>query len=263
MSGTPHTAFPHHCDGPLDHGTLLWIGDRRSTAFRPVYEFCDSRVAQIAYRPDLSSAVARPAQAVRTILYCRENDSAVDEALFQSLRQLHPDADVNLLTGPLCAGSRPAPGLLLAAPAIDWHQWESQLPQSLRHCGSGKLSPRRVNSVAVVAANYANATALLEIAGSGQATAIWCRPDQLGTLVNVDELWWDDSATDRQHWPNLFRRLGHHVADHVWITNDLSPASRQSALDAGVNSVIKKPGDFTILLDRVAGTSIQSSRRAA
>ncbi|WP_182868038.1 hypothetical protein [Stieleria mannarensis] len=249
--------------GAMDHGTLLWIGDRDADAFSDAYDFCESHVSQLAYRVDLNTALLRPASAVRTILCCRDNDSAESIELFQTLCRLHADAKAFLLLGPLCAGARPAPSDLFDVPTITWHQWESFLPGYLRRCGWANQPSAAPESIAVVASSYANASALLSIASSGRASAVWCRPDQLATLRHFDEVWWDDSATQGESWEDLMNRLADPDCQHVWISGNVTPKTKFAARGAGVDLVIAKPGDFTLLIDRVAGGSGIQQRRAA
>ena len=250
-------------EGAIEHGTLLWIGDRESSAYQDAYEFCESHVSQLAYRQDLKSALLRPATSVRTIVCCRDNDSAESIELFQMLCRLHADAKAILLLGPLCAGSRPSPGAVFDVPTISWNQWESFLPAYLRRCGWANQPTLRPQSIAVVASSYANASALLTIASSHRSTTVWCRPSQLSRLRNFDEVWWDDSATEGASWKDLMSRLVEPPLESVWISGNVTPNSKRAAIDAGVNLVIAKPGDFSLLIDRLAGAQANHRRRAA
>lgn len=251
------------CEGVLDHGTLLWVGDRDEPAFREAYDFCEAHVAQLAYRRDLNSALHRPSTSVRTILCCRNNDSAESREWFHMLCRLHRDAKAFLLLGPLCAGARPSPSDLFGVPTIAWHQWESVLPGYLRRCGWANRPAERPESIAVVASSSANASALLSIASCGDATSLWCRPDQRSRLRNFDQVWWDDSATLGRSWTELMSQLCESPKQHVWISSDVTPRSKQAALAAGCELVIAKPGDFSLLIDRAAGANLHRSRRAA
>lgn len=254
--------FVDHGSG-TESGTFLWVGDRDSDAFCDAYDFCESHVSQLAYRKDLTAALGRAASAVRTILYCRENDSSESLEQFQRLCRQHADAKAILLLGPLCAGSRPSPGELFVVPTIAWHEWESFLPAYLRRCGWANEPVERASSIAVVASSYANASALLTIASSGKASALWCRPDQLASLRRFDEIWWDDSATEGHSWDELQGHLRHEPRESVWISSNVTPRSKAAAIDAGVSLVIAKPGDFSLLIRRVAGEGGFQQRRAA
>jgi hypothetical protein len=247
----------------IDHGTLLWIGDRDSIPFRDAYDFCEACVSQLAYRSDLDAAIDRPASSVRTILCCRENDSTETIERFQRVCGLYRDAKAILLLGPLCAGARPSAGELFDAPAFHWHQWESFLPAYLRRCGWANRPVWRPQSIAIVAASHSNASALLTIASSGQASAVWCRPEQLGSLHHFDEIWWDDSATIGHSWADLLGRLSDPPPRSVWISNHVTPGEKKSALAAGIELVIVKPGDFSLLIGRVAAADSLQGRQAA
>lgn len=251
----------------IDHGTLLWIGDRDSAVFCDAYDFCDTHVAQLAYRPELSTAILRPATTVRTIVCCRDNDSSQAITDFQTICQQHAEARAFLLLGPLCAGSRPSPADLFDAPAVRWHEWESVLPGYLRRCGWANQPVDRPGSIAVVASSFANASALLTIAAAGQSSTVWCRPDQIATLGDFDEIWWDDSATRGRSWDDLFNRLQAPATANVWVSGDVTPRSKRIAIEAGVSLVIAKPGDYSLLIERVAGQGagpgVDQERRAA
>jgi hypothetical protein len=247
----------------IDYGTLLWVGDRDSEVYRDAYRFCDSHVSQLAHRPDLRTAITRPSSAVRTIVCCRENDSAEALDLFRMICRLHDQANAFLLLGPLCAGSRPSPSETFEVPSIRWHEWESLLPAHLRRCGWANQSVERPQSIAVVASSYANASALLAIAASGQASAVWSRPHQLSSLRCFDEIWWDDSSTSGADWAELLNRQCLMHSRHIWVSGDLTPQSKRAAIDAGVGLVIAKPGDFSLLIDRVTNQSLDHERRAA
>lgn len=257
----PFRSGEHH--GGAGQGTLLWIGDRQSLTVRDAYSFCDANVSQLAYREDLESAMQRRATDVGVILLYRMNDSGRDRESFQRLCRQHPQATAALLLGPLCAGSRPSPADRFETPALYWHQWESKLPPLLLRCGLIRCQQPTPRSIAVVAQSYASASALLTIAGRGGIPSLWCRPDQLGALQNVDEIWWDDSATARTHWRCLLAHPNCQHRRHIWITNSVSPEQRQRAFDHGIEQVIVKPGDYTALLDRIPTTLVTQERSAA
>ena len=254
--------FSDH-ENAVDHGTLVWIGDRDSSSYRDAYRFCDAHVSQLAHRPDLQAAITRPSTAVRTILCCRDNDSSESIDLFGDVCRLHGDAKAILLLGPLCAGSRPSPSDLFDVPSINWHEWESFLPRYLRRCGWAKQPSQRPQSIAIVASSYSNASALMTIASSGLASATWCRPDQLASLRHFEEIWWDDSSTTGRGWDHLMGRLREPSRTNVWVSGNVTPRSKRTAHDAGVDLVIAKPGDFSLLIDRVACENAQRGRHAA
>lgn len=250
-------------DTTSNHGTLMWIGDRDSITFRDAYAFCDRHVSQLAYRENLQSAIERVATSVRTMIYCRDNDSAHSAEHFRQARELYTDAKSILLLGPLCAGARPSASDLFQVPSVIWHQWESVLPAYLRRCGWANRPASPPNSIAVVAASYTKASALLAIASSGGASTIWCRPNQVAVLRQFDEVWWDDSATASEDWSQLLGRHFDDATDHVWISGHLTPNSKQRAIESGMELVITKPGDLSLLINRVTGQRIHQDRHAA
>lgn len=244
-------------------GTLVWIGNRESQYFRDAYAFCESHTSQIAYRANLSEAIERPSTGVSTIICCRENDSIVDHAHYLQLCQKHSSAQALLLMGPLCAGQRPHPSERLQTPAIYWHEWETCLPSQLIRCGLERQSVRRSGSVAVIASSYANASALLTVADDSEVTSAWYRPNQLSTVCNVDQYWWDDSATQTGSWTSRLKRCRNHQAEHFWFAGLLTPTEKRRAVEAGVGLVIPKPGDLTPLYERTRLTLAIGTRRAA
>jgi len=249
--------------GRAGQGTLLWIGDREATVYRDAYTYCDANVSQLAYRRTVGAAIERPATDLTTMILCRDNDSARDVDAFDALCRRHPTADAVLLVGPLCAGSRPAPSSRFGVPAIAWHQWRSKLTVRLDRCGLLRKHQAGPRSVAIIADRYDNASALLTIAESGGATAFWCRPQQLRTLRAIDEFWWDDSATLGKSWNRLLDRPGCRDARHVWISNCLMPQQKRAAVEAGIDEVIAKPGDYSRLLDRILPLAANRERTAA
>ncbi|KAA5545519.1 hypothetical protein FYK55_07705 [Roseiconus nitratireducens] len=244
-------------------GTLLWIGPRKGNRFRPAYDFCDSHAAQLAYRTDLDAAARRPAAGVNSIVLCLEHDSARLRRPFTQLRHKYPRAETALLMGPLCAGQRPHPSEVLGTPGIYWHEWETFLPSLLVRCGLIPRMRRAARGVLIVASRRANASALLAIAGSGTVPAMSCRPEQIRTVRNVQQVWWDDSATSRGGWEDRLRGSGHGDAEHVWIVGGVTPEQRAQALNAGVHQVIAKPGDFSPLLGRLRSLALEQRQSAA
>ncbi|MEM0926201.1 MAG: hypothetical protein AAGJ83_09225 [Planctomycetota bacterium] len=244
-------------------GTLLWVGDRDAAEFRDAYDFCEAVVAQLAFRPNMTDAIRRPASAVRTLMLCLEHDTPLHREAFNALCERYPESKPLLLTGPLCAGSRPTPSQLYGCDAIRWDAWESELPAYLRRCGWANQPRPRSSSIGIVASQAENAKALMVLASTGSIPVVWCRPDQLARVQNIEEYWWDDSATEGSSWEELLSRVSDARAAHVWVTGQLTPERRQNALDAGVEAVIAKPHEFPRLLKRLDSASRDPIRRAA
>ncbi len=244
-------------------GRIAGRSDREAPVYRDAYRFCDAHATQLAYRNTIEAATARPATDVKAIVFCRDNDSARHVDAFQSLRRRHTAAAATLLLGPLCGGSRPSPASLFDAPAIDWHEWESRLPGLLQRCGVLIATPPAPRSVAIVAECSAMASALLVIAGAGETVAVCCRPDQIGGLRGIEEFWWDDSATHEKNWTRLLDHPACRSSRHLWISHPVSPQQKQAAVEAGVDQVILKPGDYSRLLDRNLPGAANRERTAA
>jgi hypothetical protein len=249
--------------GRAGQGTLLWIGDRDAPPYRDAYRYCDLHATQLANRATIDAAIERPATDVQAIVFCRDNDSTRHVDAFQSLRRRHAAAEAALLLGPLCAGSRPSPSSLFDAAAMYWHEWESRLPALLQRCGLVMAESPAPRSIAVVSESYATASALLAIAGTDKTVAVWCRPDQLGTVRGIDEFWWDDSATRGTNWSDLLDHPACRSGRHLWICNSVTPQRKQAAVEAGISEVIAKPGDYSSLLDRVFPKADTRERTAA
>ena len=252
----------HQCESN-ELGTLLWIGDRTAPEFCDAYDFCESHVSQLAYRRSMKEALDRPASSVLTTICCLINDSAETLTSLRQINYVYHASKPVLLTGPLCAGARPSPAEQLNVTLIRWHEWESQLPAYLRRCGWAARQSTISTGIAIVSRSRDSASALLTLAKAAGKVAAWVSPDQLSTLAGIDEIWWDDSATEGQTWLSLFDRLNSQPSSHVWITNFVTPATRQAAISAGIDLVIVKPGDYSLLLNRSQAGDNTLGRRAA
>ena len=83
-------------------GTLLWIGDRHSPEFQAPFRFCESSVAQLALRSDLTDAIQRGATAVRRIVIANRSRQPIDVAAMSEIKHRYADAEVMRLLGTLC-----------------------------------------------------------------------------------------------------------------------------------------------------------------
>ncbi|MEL6105307.1 MAG: hypothetical protein AAFU85_04690 [Planctomycetota bacterium] len=229
-------------------GTLLWVGDRKSEAFRDAFEFCEAVSSQLAFRADIQEALYRPAACVRAIIWCRTNDSGRDQSSFSRLQAAYNDAVSLLLLGPLCAGQRPSPAARLEVQSCAWSEWESPLPSLLSRCGLRSPESATRRDVLIASRSRDNARALAELASTAGCHAVCCRPDAMRCSTRVDEVWWDDSATGRApDWRGLIEDNPHPHARHAWITSFLTPVQRRRAIERGVSIVLPKPGDLSPL----------------
>jgi len=253
LSSTTQPALAVGASGNrTDPGTLLWIGGRDSRYFQQAYGYSESQVAQIAYRSNIAEALSRPATGVKTIACCRDNDSIAEHSDYLDLRQIHSHAEAFLLLGPLCAGQRPHPSEQFSTAAFYWHEWENYLPSQLVRCGLMPVDTLGPTSIAVISSRYDNASSLLAIASVDDTPAIWCSGDRVASLQNIDQYWWDDTATRQGDWPSRLAKCQNPDAEHVWITGLLTHQEKTRAVDAGVGLVVAKPGDLTVLIDRAS-----------
>ncbi len=243
---------------PAVPGTLLWVGDRTLDELFETYRFCETRVAQLALRRDLSDAVRRPAAAVRRILVTRTTREPLDGSLLRELTQTYPAASVLQLLGPLCGGEVTGRDRTSDCHRIHWHQANQFVPQWLAACGGGAAESAEplAGSVAVVAATATIAEPLMDLAASAGVVAVWCRHPDSFRLRNVDSVWWDDSVTgtmDRDAWHQRMMSLGTRGAKrpgrHAWLVNAPNIEHCRTAYAAGVERILTKPACIEPLLE--------------
>ena len=266
LPGISNAFVESHSEPDDSIGTLLWIGDRSLSIYSDAFQFCETGVAQIAFRQDLRSALERPALGVQLILWCVVNDSVADQSRFRKLKKLHSQANALLLLGPLCAGQRPHPSTIHSAPAIYWHEWEAWLPDQLIRCGFRPPDPKRPKFVAIVSSSAENAGALMQVASGAKIPSVWCLPDQLRRVSGVDQVWWDDSVVNSGNVASLRDRIvagGHRRAEHIWLAGNLTPQMKRIALENGVSRVVGKPGQVSQLVTPVGQAHRVFSRDAA
>ncbi len=245
-------------------GTLMWVGARDTTELRPIFQFCQEHVSQIAVRRDLPDARRRGADHVRCILLARHDRSPVDDAMLDKLTAQHPYANTVELLGPLCTGQAPCTGQALCqgtpptkAPItrIAWHRWNQSIPGMLASCGVAETNSLPVaHSVAVVAATMSDADPLMDVAVSNGAAAVWCRRPNAQLARNVDAVWWDDSVatpTSQTQWHHRIKSAFRNAAaapTHVWMTNQPQADQIAAAERGGVHVVLSKPLEIKSLL---------------
>ena len=244
-------------DQKLDHGTLLWIGGRGQREFHAAYEYCEARAAQIAYRPNLQSAIDRSARGVRLIVLCRQNDSSEAQHSMRKILRRHRTAQAVAIRGPLdiASGRRPywnpqAPLLTewTDLPTVEFHQWSLELPPMLRSCGWEEKPAEPASSIAVISADTMTQQTLLSVAALHRVPTAAFRSVEQARLDRFDQIWWDESATTGKPWEQLLAALPSAQHRHVWITSDQSLDRHQLAQAAGVDGIVIKPGSFSRLL---------------
>ena len=259
-----------------DLGTLVWIGDQDEPEFQEAFQYCVSRVAQVALRSNLQDAICRPAACVRYVLLARTTRRPIDERLMNRLVALYPQASVISLLGTLCEGMRLADDCPVARDEsrLYWHRWNQILPQWLGGC-SGEEDPAADHrgSVAVLASTFREGEPLLELAQSAGSTAVWCRGADAWRVRNVDLVWWDDSVappTSSRHWRRRLEAFGdgQRQTRHAWIANSPRYHQQRQAIDGGIELIVSKPNRVGCLLamltqqhhvERVGGIGLKAA----
>jgi hypothetical protein len=256
-------------------GTLMWIGDPALPEFQDAFHYCVANVAQLAIRKNFDDAQRQPAANVYRILVVQLTQQAVDGEGFGQLTDLYPDALSMSLVGTLCEGMGAPSGSSHRLKRHAWHRWNQLLPSWLGVTGEAteSVKPAR-SSVAVVTATYAAAEALMDLAESAGATAIWCRGADTHRVRNVDVVWWDDSVakpTSSRQWREriaAFASAGRNL-QHAWIVQTPRLDERREAINGGIDVVVSKPHLIDCLLETLqtpeSTSTVQSSpiRRAA
>lgn len=256
-------------------GTLIWIGNPSLPEFQDAFQFCVANVAQLAIRKNLDEAIRQPAANVDRILLTQTTQQPLDEKRWNRLTELYPEASAIHLVGTLCEGMRMPAGSSRDLKPHPWHRWNQLLPGWLGvTVDSGEAVKPARSSVAVVTATYAAAEALMDLAESAGATAIWCRGADTHRVRNVDVVWWDDSVakpTSSNQWReriSAFASAGRNPR-HAWIVNSPRLDERREATTGGIDWVVSKPQLIDCLLEtlqvRDSAATVQTSqpRRAA
>lgn len=255
-------------------GTLMWIGNPTSPEFHDAFQYCVANVAQLAIRKDLEDALRQPAANVFRILITQSTQRPVDDLRLEQLTSQYPDARALSLVGSLGEGMRLSTGAGNQLPRHAWHRWNQLLPGWLgvSSDASEPNTPVRC-SVAVVTATYATAEALMDLAESAGATAVWCRGADTHRVRNVDVVWWDDSVarpTSSRQWRErlaAFTSPGRSPR-HAWIVQTPRLDERREAMNAGIDLVVSKPHLVDCLLETLqsletVANSTDHIRRAA
>ena len=234
-------------------GTLMWVGDRDTTELRPIFQFCQERVSQIAVRRDLPDARRRGADHVRCILLARPDRSPIDDAMLDKLTAQHPYANTVELLGSLCTGQTSPTKVPITR--IAWHRWNQSIPGMLASCGVAETnSLPHAHSVAVVAATLSDADPLMDLAVANGAAAVWCRQPNGMLARNLDAVWWDDSVAtpaSQTQWDHRIKSAAGNAGakpTQVWMTNHPQADQIAAAERAGVHVVLSKPLEISSLV---------------
>lgn len=243
-------------------GTLMWIGESTSPEFNQAYQHCLTHVAQLALRLNFDDALCRPAAGVRCILVAQTTRHQLHRRCLEMLREAYPQASFLNLQGTLCEGMHRLPEPAFGPNRHYWHRWNQVLPEWLGSCGvanhdSQPLSQIGVRSVAVLTSTFAAGEALMDLAESAGATAVWCRQPETHRVRNVDTVWWDDSVAgpaSRQVWRERIAAFGSasEPRQHAWIVNAPRLEEQREAIRGGIDVVVSKPHRINCLADMLA-----------
>ena len=254
----------HSVREPDTPGTLLWIGQRGSAEFRDAFEHCQTSAAQIAIRPDLEDTFLRPAASVKAIVITRQTTQQYRDADLRGLARFYPEATIIQLLGSLCGGERPRSTDVFGKKTVYWHQWNQYLPQWLSACGvKSAVKSQATSSILIVANQHSSAEPLMDLASSAGLPTVWCKRPNVRYARNLSAVWWDDSAarptTTRnwQHRINQIESLNLQIEPslrcrHVWLASWPRHQETRAAIDAGIDLVISKPHEISLLSETIA-----------
>ncbi len=231
--------------------TLLWIGPRSGNEFAQAYRYCETAASQIAWRSDLLQAVERPAMNVGQIVFARLDRSDVCQSDLDHLSTRHPEADWLALEGSSCAGATwrsPSRTTARYTHALNWDQVLPEFLNPQRGLELGLSNHLQRGSLAIIASNYENAAALMDLATETEVTAVWLNSPNSSRVRNVSVVWWDDSVTSdtsRNAWRTRVNCFGGtfcgEQVSHVWLTNSKCFADMAAATSQGISLVLSKP----------------------
>ncbi len=242
-------------------GTLMWIGRRDVAEFQDAYRFCESVASQMAYREDVDQAIGRPAGMVGSVIIARDHGPAITAEQFARLQHSAGQAKWLELMGRLCQAAPTQSQSLPDVARCRWHRWNQVLPKWLSGQGETTMNADSgtKTSVAIIAASFAAADPLMDLAVSQGATAVWCRQPDPFRVRGVDVVWWDDSVARHSTtslWQQRIADCGTTSAGcrHVWLANAQRVECHRQASQGGVDLVLSKPFDVGRLIDTVAGS---------
>lgn len=249
-------------------GTLMWIGESTSPEFHDAYQHCLAHAAQLALRRNFDDALCRPAAAVRSILVAQSTRQQPDRRCLDLLCEKYPQASFFHLQGTLCEGMRAIAEPTFGINQHYWHRWNQVLPQWLDSCGvsnalSHQITPVGCRSVAVLTSTFSAGEALLDLAESAGATAVWVRRPETHRIRNVDTVWWDDSVagpTSRREWQERIAAFSGQPTQHAWIVNSPRLNEHREATRGGIDMVVSKPHRIDCLVQMLTSGASTSDQ---
>lgn len=268
-SGSAHSSHRSASESTAGLGTLMWIGESSSPEFEDAYQHCLASTSQLALRRNFDDALCRPAAAVTRILVAQSTRHPLDRRCLELLRDAYPEASFLNLQGTLCEGMRPMQESLFGPNHHYWHRWNQVLPQWLER-GDRAMDHAQApsdlgcQSVAVLTSSFSAGEALMDLAESAGATAVWCRSPDKHRVRNIDAVWWDDSVaspTSQEGWSERIAAFGFssQTARHAWIVNAPRLNEHREAIRGGVELVVSKPHRIDCL---VAMLTQQASKKS-
>ncbi|WP_168563951.1 response regulator [Crateriforma spongiae] len=271
-------------------GTLLWIGPRRRVEVQRLSTVAEHVCPQVAYRSDLQDAVDRPAASVRLVMIVKSKSGEMDAATLSTIADAYPSAQRWIVNTSLCQtvpSARRDPNTVpmswrIAADRLQEH-WTSQTPETSALAADDAtndtgIGPNRRAAVLVLADCLTTADHWMDLVAADGHSVCWANNVESTSVRNIDLCLWDDSLaapTDVATWRTRIRqasRCTRSTARHGWMTAMASPQQIQAASDAGIDTVIAKPGPVAAV-QRLLRTMVgvpptqshpqTSSRRAA
>ena len=250
--GVVHSGDSHE----QNPGTLMWVSNDENAEFSEAYQYCLAHASQIAIRSSIADGLKRPAAHVRAIVVTQSERNVPSRGLVRDLREFYPEARVLTLLGACCEGmyAKVIDPVFTRNERLYCHQWRQALPAWLQICDA--VVPVRTGacrSVAVVSATPATGSALMDLAESAGAVAIWCRDGCRWKMRSIDSVWWDDStalAVSAEQWRERLRQFSGAGREpvHAWIANAPRGSQVLEARAGGVALTLSKPFQIAPLL---------------
>ena len=230
--------------------TLLWIGPRSPVEFRPIYDYYEGRVSQIAYRSSLRDALNREATSVDRIVFTRSHRGVFDWQLAERLVNHYGRESAVCLLGDHCPGilhtERFALNEVSRIKPVYWYDWDQ-----IEHGSSIDEQTSKPLFAMVIAKTFSVAEPLLDLFEGAGTSASWTASPSPHSPRNIDLVVWDDSVarpSSSRVWTNRLRSLScSSLAQHFWLTATPRKQSIDWSMQAGVRNVISKPGPLSTL----------------